>query len=138
MSNLSKLRVLVADDHFIVRTGLVAVIEAEPDMEVVGQAADGNQAVQCYDQTLPDVALLDLRMPGRGGDSAIEAIRKDHPEARVLILTAFSGDEDIHRALDAGARGYVLKSSTGEELIPALRAVAAGRGGPQAHSRPAA
>lgn len=122
----AKLRILVADDHFIVRSGLVAVIHAEPDMTVVAQAADGAEAVALFAQHHPDVALLDLRMPVRSGTEAIELIRRDHPAARILVLTAFSGDEDIRRALRAGARGYVLKSSTGDGLIPAIRAVAAG------------
>jgi DNA-binding NarL/FixJ family response regulator len=126
MSRAAKLRVLVADDHFIVRSGLVSVIQAEPDMTVVAQAADGAEAVTLFTQHLPDVALLDLRMPVRSGAEAIEFIRRDHPSAHILVLTAFSGDEDIRRALRAGARGYVLKSSTGDGLIPAIRAVAAG------------
>ncbi|ACB74569.1 response regulator [Opitutus terrae] len=126
MSRPAKLRILVADDHFIVRSGLVSLIHAEPDMSVVAQAADGAEAVALFTQHQPDVALLDLRMPVRSGTEAIEQIRRDHPHARILVLTAFSGDEDIRKALRAGARGYVLKSSTGEGLIPAIRAVAAG------------
>ncbi|MBI5768407.1 MAG: response regulator transcription factor [Verrucomicrobia bacterium] len=121
-----KIEVLVADDHFIVRSGLVAVIQAEPDLRVVAQAADGAQAVECYARHRPDVALLDLRMPVKNGNEAIELIRAEFPAARILVLTAYSGDEDIHRALQAGACGYVLKSSSGEGLITAIRAVAAG------------
>lgn len=126
MSHERKIRILVADDHFIVRSGLAAVIDCEPDMTVVAQAADGAQALDLYGRHRPDVALLDLRMPVLGGNEAIERIRKVDPEARILVLTAYSGDEDIHRAVEAGAMGYVLKSSTGEGLIPAIRAVAAG------------
>ncbi len=126
MTDDGKIGVLVADDHFIVRSGLAAVIASEPDMKVMAQAADGAQAVELYARHQPDVALLDLRMPVKSGDEAIELIRRDFPEARILVLTAYSGDEDIHKALRAGARGYVLKSSTGESLIPAIRAVAAG------------
>lgn len=121
------LRIMVADDHFIVRSGLVALIDSEPDMEVVAQATDGVQAVECYAAHRPDVAIVDIRMPLRSGTQAIEAIRRDFPDARILVLTAYSGDEDIHRALAAGARGYLLKTSTGDDLIPAIRAVAAGR-----------
>jgi DNA-binding NarL/FixJ family response regulator len=121
-----KIEVLVADDHFIVRSGLVAVIQAEPDLRVVAQAADGAQAVESYARHRPDVALLDLRMPVKNGNEAIELIRAEFPAARILVLTAYSGDEDIHRALQAGACGYVLKSSSGEGLITAIRAVAAG------------
>lgn len=127
MTDKRKLRVLVADDHFIVRSGLVSVIDAEDDMEVVAQAADGAQAVALFAQHRPDVALIDLRMPGERGDVAIDRIRRDHAEAKILVFTAFNGDEDIFRALEAGARGCVLKSAVGESLIPAIRAVAAGR-----------
>ena len=126
MTTDGKIQVLVADDHFIVRSGLVAVIQSEPDMTVVAQAADGAQAVELYARHRPDVALLDLRMPVKNGNEAIEAIRREFPAARILVLTAYSGDEDIHRALEAGAHGYALKSSTGDGLIPAIRAVAAG------------
>lgn len=126
MSNEGKIRILVADDHFIVRNGLVSLIQAEPDLSVVGQAADGAQAVELFAALQPDLALLDLRMPMKNGNDAIESIRHAFPSARILVLTAYSGDEDIHRALAAGAQGYVLKSSTGEGLIPAIRAVARG------------
>lgn len=126
MNPETPLRVLVADDHFVVRSGLVALIQTEPGMTVVAQAADGAQAVELYRQHRPDLALLDLRMPVLGGGEAIETIRREFPDARILVLTAFSGDEDIHRALHAGALGYVLKSATGDELVPAIRAVAAG------------
>ncbi len=121
------LRIMVADDHFIVRSGLVASINSEPDMTVVGQATDGAQAVEGYARWRPDIAVIDLRMPVKSGNQAIEAIRQNDPDARILVLTAYNGDEDIHRALAAGARGYLLKSSTGDDLIPAIRAVAAGR-----------
>lgn len=127
MKTTPTLRILVADDHFIVRTGLAAAIDSEPDMDVVAQATDGAQAVDLYRKHQPDVAILDVRMPVKGGISAIELIRREFPNARILMLTAFNGDEDIYRALAAGARGYLLKSSTGDDLIPAIRAVAAGR-----------
>lgn len=126
MTSASKIRILIADDHFVVRSGLASLIHAEPDLAVVAQAADGAEAVALFLQHRPDVALLDLRMPVKSGAEAIEAIRREVPAARVLVLTAFNGDEDIHRALQAGALGYVLKSSTGDGLIPAIRAVAAG------------
>ena len=95
-------------------------------MKVVAQASDGSQAIQAYASARPDIALIDLRMPILGGNQVIESIRRDFPHARILVLTAYSGDEDIHRALEAGAAGYVLKSSTGDDLIVAIRAVAAG------------
>jgi DNA-binding NarL/FixJ family response regulator len=126
MSEIGKIRILVADDHFIVRSGLAALIHAEADMKVVAQATDGAQAVELYRQFRPDLALLDLRMPVKSGIQAIESIRQEFSTARILVLTAFSGDEDIHKALLVGAQGYVLKSSTGDGLAPAIRAVAAG------------
>jgi len=126
MTHDRKIRVLIADDHFIVRSGLASVIHTEPDMVVVAEAADGAQAVELYRKHRPDLALLDLRMPIHSGNESIELIRREFPDARILILTAFSGDEDIHRALAAGAQGYVLKSATGDGLVPAIRAVAAG------------
>lgn len=126
MNTAGTLRIMVADDHFIVRSGLIAMIESEPDMKVVTQATDGAQAVELYARHRPDVALVDLRMPVKSGTQVIEALRRDFPQARILVLTAYSGDEDIHKAIAAGARGYLLKSSTGDDLIPAIRAVAAG------------
>jgi DNA-binding NarL/FixJ family response regulator len=121
------LRVLVVDDHFVVRIGLVSLVNTEPDLTVVGEADDGEQAVVLYQQLRPDLVLMDLRMPGKSGPEATAQIRRLSDQARVLILSAFDGDEEIHCALEAGAQGYVLKSSTGEELIPAIRAVAAGK-----------
>lgn len=126
MSSPRTLRILVADDHFIVRSGLVAMIDSEPDMKVVAQATDGAQAVEAFSRHRPDVALIDLRMPVVVGNQVIEMIRAEFPEAPILVLTAYNGDEDIHKALASGARGYLLKSSTGDDLIPAIRAVAAG------------
>jgi DNA-binding NarL/FixJ family response regulator len=121
------LRVLVCDDHFVVRIGLVSLVNTEPDFKVVGEADDGEQAVAMYQQLRPDLVLMDLRMPRKSGPEATADIRRLAHDARVLILSAFDGDEEIHCALEAGAQGYVLKSSTGEELIPAIRAVAAGK-----------
>ena len=126
MNAQKKIRILIADDHFIVRSGLVSLIHAEPDMKVVAEAVDGSQAVDFFRKHQPDLTLMDLRMPVKNGNETIEAIRREFPEARILVLTAFSGDEDIHRALNAGAQGYLLKSATSDELIPAIRAVAAG------------
>jgi DNA-binding NarL/FixJ family response regulator len=126
MKKLQKTRVVVADDHYVVRMGLIGVVDTEPDMEVVGEAADGVQAVEQYGRLKPDLILMDLRMPLKSGIEATIDIRREHPEARVLMLTTFDGDDDIFRALRAGAQGYVLKSATGAALIPALRAVAAG------------
>lgn len=126
MSNPRTLRIILADDHFIVRSGLVALIDSEPDMEVVAQATDGAQAIEAYSRLQPDVLLVDLRMPVVGGNQVIETIRRDFPAAHILVLTAYNGDEDIHKSLASGACGYLLKSSTGDDLIPAIRTVAAG------------
>ena len=127
MKKPEKIRVLVADDHYIVWMGLIALVNTEPDMEVVGEAADGAQALELFGKCNPDLALLDLRMPVKDGIQTASEIRNKFPNAQVLMLTAFDGDEEIYRALQVGARGYVLKSSSGEKLIPALRAVAAGQ-----------
>jgi DNA-binding NarL/FixJ family response regulator len=127
MRQPAKIRILIADDHFIVRMGLTALINTEPDMEVVAEAADGAQAVELFCKHNPDLALLDLRMPVKNGIETTKEIRTRFPNGRILILSAFDGDEEIHRALQAGAQGFVLKSSTGEKLIPAIRAVAAGQ-----------
>jgi DNA-binding NarL/FixJ family response regulator len=126
MKDQRRIRVLVADDHFVVRMGLLGVVNSEPDMEVVAEAADGNQAVELFDKVHPDLVLMDLRMPVKDGIAATSEIRSKHADARILMLSTYDGDTDIHRAVQAGAQGYVLKNSTGEELIPALRAVAGG------------
>ena len=105
-----KIRILVADDHFIVRMGLIALINTESDMEVVAEAADGAQVVDLFKRCKPDLVLMDLRMPVKDGIQATSEIRSQHPHARVLVLTTFDGDADIQRALEAGARGYLLKS----------------------------
>jgi DNA-binding NarL/FixJ family response regulator len=126
MTKARKIRILVADDHYVVRMGLVALVHTETDMEVVAEAADGAQAIELYAKFLPDLALMDTRMPVKDGIQATIEIRKRFPSAAILMLTAFDGDADIRRALEAGVQGYLLKSSTGDKLIPALRAVAAG------------
>jgi DNA-binding NarL/FixJ family response regulator len=127
MKKSEKIRILIADDHYIVRMGLIALVNTEPDMEVVAEAADGNQALDLFAKHHPDLALLDLKMPGKSGIQTAMAIRNKFPSARILVLSALDGDEDIYRALNAGAQGYVLKNTTGDKLVPALRAVAAGQ-----------
>ncbi len=127
MKKDSKIRILVADDHYVVRMGVIAIINNEPDMEVVAEAANGAQAVDLYRKHQPDLVLLDSRMPHGSGVQAAGQIHQADPSARIVMLTAFDGDEDIHKALSAGAQGYILKNSTGQQLIPALRAVAAGQ-----------
>jgi len=123
----TEVRILVADDHFIVRMGLVALINTEPGLRVVAEADDGEKVVALYEQLRPELVLMDVRMPGRNGHEALRQIRRLAPDARVLMLSAFDGDEEIHTALEAGAQGYVLKSATDKELIPAIHAVAAGK-----------
>jgi DNA-binding NarL/FixJ family response regulator len=122
-----KIRILIADDHFVVRMGLIALVNTETDMEVVAEASDGLQAVQLFEKIDPDLVLMDMRMPVKDGISATTEILRKDGEARVLMLTTYDGDDDIHRALQAGAMGYVLKNAAGDKLIPALRAVAAGQ-----------
>jgi two-component system NarL family response regulator len=121
------IRILVAEDHHVVRQGLVALIKTVPDMTVVGEAADGAQAVELFRKCRPDVTIMDLRLPVMSGVEAITAIRREFPSARVLVLTTFDGDENIFRALQAGARGYLLKDMFGEELMEAIRGVHAGK-----------
>ncbi len=119
-------RILLADDHIVVRMGLIAIIQSKPDLRVAAEAVCGDQAVDLYRQHRPDLVLMDLRMPGLDGVEAMRAIRAEFREARFLVLTTYRKDEDIYRALCAGASGYVLKSASSEELITAIRAVARG------------
>lgn len=126
MKEQTSIRILLADDHSVVRMGLAALMSTEPGFTVVGQAADGAEAVTLYRELRPDVVVMDLLMPNLTGTQALAAIRGEFPDARVLILSTSDGDDDVFRALHAGAAGYVLKSSPGEALIPAVRAVAGG------------
>jgi DNA-binding NarL/FixJ family response regulator len=121
-----KIRVLIVDDHPVVCRGLAAIIQSERGMCVVGQANNGVQAVQMFRAHLPDVTLMDLRMPRMSGVEAIRAIRETHPTATFIVLTTYSGDEDIHQALKAGARSYLLKGMSDTELIGAITNVYAG------------
>ena len=120
------IRVLIADDHPLVRQGVVAVVAAQTDMAVVGEAGDGRQAVELFRKLRPDVALMDLGLPILDGIGAMEAIRPEFPGSRFIALTVYQGDEDIHRALQAGAQAYLLKSAPPSQLVAAIRAVAAG------------
>lgn len=127
MNQSNVIRVLIADDHLIVRQGLVALLEQEPDMMVVGQAKDGLEAVTGFREHQPDVALMDLRMPQMDGVAAITAICGEFADARIIVLTTYDSDEDIYRGLQAGARGYLLKDTEPDELFRAIRAVIAGK-----------
>jgi two-component system, NarL family, response regulator len=121
-----KIRVLIADDHPIFRVGLRNLIDQQSDMVVVGEASDGHEAVKTFGELRPDVALMDLRMPGLDGPEAIAAVIKDHPDAKIMVLTTYDGDEDIYRAVQAGARGYLLKDTFPEGMLDAIRDVNAG------------
>jgi len=126
-SSGERIRVLSADDHPVVRNGIAAMIANEPDIEVVAQARDGAEAVALFEAHAPDVVLMDLRMPTLDGVSAIRAIRAIDPDARVVALTTFDGDTDIHRALSAGACAYLLKDALVGDLVAAIRSAVAGR-----------
>lgn len=119
--------VLIVDDHPVVRTGIRGMLEGQPDFEVVGEAVNGEEAVDLTGRLNPDVVLMDLRMPGTGGVAATARIRKEHPETRVLVLTTSDSGADILRAVEAGATGYVLKDAPREELYGAIRAAAEGK-----------
>jgi two-component system NarL family response regulator len=121
------IRILIVEDHAIVRQGMASLLGTVEDFQVIAQAPDGEQAVTLYTQHLPDVTLMDLRLPGIGGVEAIHRIRKTNPDARIIVLTTFDGDEDIYRALQAGARGYLLKGSGFDEIADAIRAVHRGK-----------
>jgi DNA-binding NarL/FixJ family response regulator len=122
----STIRVLTVDDHPVLRDGIVALIRTQPDIEVVGEAEDGADAIQIFRQLRPDVTLMDLQMPGVNGLDAIKEIRKEFSDARILVLTTYKGDCQSSRALKAGASGYLLKSTLRKALLDAIRAVHAG------------
>lgn len=120
------IRLLLADDHHVVRLGLASLFEFEPSMDICGFAEDGLQVVEAYRQHQPDVVLMDLRLPGIDGVEATQRIRADSPDARILLLSAFDTDQDIHRAIRAGAAGYLVKNAPADELIAAIHAVHSG------------
>lgn len=127
MSDAAQIRVFCVDDHPLVHEGIAAVIRNQPDMLLVAEAFSGREASQKFREHHPDVTLLDLRLPDMSGIDALIAIRTEFPEARIVILTTFEGDVDIRRALEAGARAYVLKSTPPKELVEVIRKVHAGK-----------
>jgi DNA-binding NarL/FixJ family response regulator len=120
------IRILIAEDHAVVRDGLASVLEFERDMKVVGQAKNGKEAIVRFREFKPDVVLMDLAMPEVDGVQAIAAIRDEFPEARILVLTTYDGDENVFRALESGAKGYLLKDCSTADLLTAIRKVHSG------------
>jgi DNA-binding NarL/FixJ family response regulator len=127
MKALKPIRILVVDDHFMVRMGLSASLNVEPDIEVVAEAGTGDAALEAYRKQRPSLVLMDLRLPGMSGTDCTAAMVHEFPEASILMLSTHSGEEEIFRAMQAGARGYIVKSIIREELLRAVRAVYQGR-----------
>lgn len=127
MSTPTRIRVFSVDDHPLLREGIAAIINSQPDMEMVAQASTGREAIPLFRQHRPDVTLMDLRMPDMTGIDALIAIRNEFPAARIVMLTTFEGDVEIQRALAAGARGYVLKNMPPKDLVDVVRQVHAGK-----------
>jgi len=121
-----KIRILIVDDHFVVRIGLLTSLKMDPDLNVVAEASTAAQALALYRQHLPDVVLMDLRLPDLSGIEATARLRKEFAGAKVIIISSYDGEEDIYRAFQAGARGYLLKDVLGEELFRVIKAVDAG------------
>jgi DNA-binding NarL/FixJ family response regulator len=126
MSDSGLIRILAVDDHALLRNGIAGLVNAEPDMKMVAEAATGVEAIKQFRQHRPDITLMDLQMPDMTGIEAIIGIRSDFPDARIIILTTYSGDVPVVRALRAGARGFLLKSRVNRELLDVIRAVQAG------------
>jgi DNA-binding NarL/FixJ family response regulator len=126
MPETSVIRVFCVDDHPLVRKGIAAILQGQPDMQLVGEASNGQEAVEMYRALRPDVTLIDLKMPVKDGIAAVNAIKSEFPAARFIALTSYDGDHDVFRALEAGVRGYILKESVHTEILGAIRSVAAG------------
>lgn len=127
INQILPIRILLAEDHAVVREGLAAILNRKEDMTVVGEAENGRQAVEMYRLQQPDIVLMDLRMPELGGVEAIAQIRAEFPDARIIVLTTYDTDEDIYRGLQAGAKGYLFKDATSKELLNAIRTVHQGQ-----------
>ena len=127
MSDSSRIRIMIVEDHFVVREGLRAIINSQKDMATVAEAGNGRQAVEAFEQHRPDVTLMDLRIPGLNGIDAIGGIVEKFPRARIIVLSTYGGDENIFRAFQAGARAYFLKDIKGQDLVDAIRAVHGGQ-----------
>jgi len=123
----SGIRIVLADDHPVVRDGLAAMINQQDDMEVVAEAGDGEEAISLFEQHKPDVMVLDLRMPKRDGVAVVQHVLQMNPKARILIITTYDGDEDIFQCLSQGAKGYLLKDAPRTEILSAIRAVSEDR-----------
>ncbi len=127
MSSKSSIRIFSVDDHPLLREGIAALVNSQPDMSRIAEAATGAEAIQLFRQHQPDVTLLDLRLPDMSGIDVLIAIRSEFPDARIIMLTTFEGDVEIQRALQAGARGYLLKNMPPSELLDVIRQVHAGK-----------
>jgi len=121
--NTKKIQLMVVDDHSAFRRGLIAVVESDPGMSVVAQTGDGTEAIKLYRRHKPDIVLMDLRLPGMSGVETIMAIKKEFPEARFVVITTFGTDEDVYRAMQAGAQTYLLKDTSDDEILSMIRAV---------------
>jgi DNA-binding NarL/FixJ family response regulator len=126
-SDIRKIRILTVDDHALLRKGIAALIHAEPDIKLVAEASNGREAIAEFKEHRPDVTLMDLQMPEMSGIECIIAIRSDFPNARIIVLTTYPGDVEVHRALKAGARGYLLKGQVNKDLAEVIRAVHSGQ-----------
>src|ERR1700744_770908 len=126
MSDEQKIKILICADHPIMRFGIAAIIQSQPNMTVAGQAGTAEEAIRLFWEHRPDITLMDLRLPDKSGVEVIRSVRRSAPQARFIVLTTYEGDEDIHQALEAGARGYLIKGMPHEALIDAIRKVHSG------------